>query len=70
MGQCMETVVLWSEGIFFLFFSIKTTGLQNENVQSSECNLESNFMGYSTLMAVILGCQKDKDTVFGSWFYS
>lgn len=49
---------------FFLFFSVKTTGLQNENAKSNECNLESNFMGCSTLMAIILGCQKDKDTVF------
>lgn len=61
MGQYMRTVVLWSEGFFFFFlhfFSIKTTGLQNENAQYNEYNLESNFMGCSTLMAIILGCQR------------
>ena len=76
MGQYIGTVVLWSEVFFLLlFFSIKTTGLQNENAHSNEYNLESNFMGCSTLMAIILGCQRIRtqfsayNFILRKWWY-
>lgn len=53
-------------GFSFLSFPLEKKGLQNENAQFNECNLESNFMGCGTLMAIILGCQKDKDTQFSA----